>query len=416
MCFKNTKSVLFFAMMVIILSSSCNRSAFYDVQAQSLPSIDEISFQRNMGILTPQQFGARGDGRTNDHASFQAMFDYLESTDRPYNIAVPPKEYLIADVISIPVKIKNECLYINGNGAKLISQGNYPILEKKALQHSDINHYRIIIDGLTFQGDGTGIGLVLRATYSAQITNCHFINLGTGLKSLFSLNGLYQNLRFTNCSDLSFFGGYGDWTGADNTNSAFNANMLQNIRVFGKKGQEAHFKIVAGDNNILSNCISEGVSPRYNVLIDSDNSSVVNHFISVYNFWIESHSKNNQSGSTFFEFRNFRGLARLTDVQAYPRIQKDTLINNPQSNSESQIIIDGYRGNSTLINNALGSVYGTYYIVKNSQPSPLNTNSYLDSKNWVGNKLPIGLIVENYRSQNTGHMQISDHRSRIEKN
>lgn len=409
---KNSYYIIF--ILFIILMTSCNRrnSLKTTFNVNTFDPKNLSTFQREQGILTPQQFGAIGDGITNDQPAFQAMFDYLLSADRPFKIEIPPQLYYLGKTVLLPIKINNECLYINGNGATLIIKGNFPVLEKQAQNLSDINNYRLILDGLTFRGEGIGVGLLLRATYTAQVSNCHFIHLGVGIKSLFSLNGLYQNLRFTNCTDVSFFGGYGDWDRAGKTSSAFNANLLQNIRVYGKEGQEAHYKIVAGDNNVLSNCISEGVSPKYNVLIDSENSSVVNHFISIYNFWIESRAATLNSGSTYFEFKNLRGLARLTDVQAFPGVQRDTLINNPHSNSDSQIILDGYRGNCTLINNTVGSLYGTYYIVKNSQPSPLDKNPFLDKNNWIGRTIPIGLIVENFRSQNTGHMNISDHRSR----
>lgn len=382
------------------------------IKSQSV-ELEMHKVHSSAGVLSPQQFGAIANDEAADDRAFQQMMDHYEKSKQAFTIKIPPGIYIFKNPVEIPTTSATGLLYIEGYGAEIQLDGASHGFVQKG-NGKNISNNRPIIKGITFTGNG-GTGIKLRGTYTAEIDQCHFIGLDTGLVSLFSLNGSYTNLRFTNNKKISFYGAYGDWPGASKTNSCFNANLIRNCRVFGGAGQIAHFEIRAGDNNSIHNCISEGKAPRYNVLIDSENATVVNHFIDVENFWIESKAYNERAGSTYFELRNIRGLSRLEDVQAYPGKQMDTLINNTHSQSHTTILMDGYSGSTHLINNG-GSQYGSYYIFRNTPARPEGSFPHSDPSNWVGNVVPRAVIEEQYRSQNTGQFRVSDRVYRSSKN
>lgn len=375
-----------------------------------VPTNQTNDIYESLGILTPIKFGAKADGKTDDSDAFNSMFDYIIGKKRCYNIVIPPGIYLINKTVNIPVDIPCDLIKISGHGATLQTTKDITVLQKGINKNGDISNYRLVIDGLNIEGKGKGIGMLLKGVYTADITNIHFVNLKVGLKSQFSLNSLYQNLRFTLIKDRSFIGTHGDWKGSTNTNSAFNANLIQNCRVYGAKGQFSHFEIIAGDNNIMRNCISEGYSPKYNIFIDSDRSPVVNHFIKIENLWIES--KSYGEGGAYFYFKNLQGIAKLTDVQSYPSVKKEYFIENPNSNPDTHIVIDSYRGSTHKINNANGSVYGTFYVFKNSQAVQRKQKIFDNPNNWKKGVVPIGLVLEKFTSQNSGKYEVSTYKSR----
>ncbi len=371
--------------------------------------------QEQQGILSPQQFGAIPNDGICDEAAFNAMFQAAQNGAHTINI--PPGIYHICNTVFLPKSTASPYLHISGYGATLQAMGDFPIFHRIPDNMPEaammIDNHILRLEGLVFQGMQAAIGLHIGATYSMQVLNCHFVSLNTGLLSEFSLNGRYEGLRFTNCADKSFVGTFGQWTGANFANASFNANRIENCRVYGGTGQSSHFEIIAGDLNTINNCISEGNAPAVNVLIDTKASSVVNHAIHVEDFWIESQAP---AGSTHFKFIDFRNYASLENVQAYTGSQLDTLIHMESAVASSILHIKGYRGDSELINNLAGSPYGPYYIIEhtNATPGTRDDNAWLNGDNWVSGTVPYQLNMEWRRSQNTGETIISRHNVQLE--
>ncbi len=374
--------------------------------------------QQQQGILTPQQFGAIPDDNQCDDVAFNAMFQAAQNGAHTINI--PPGVYNICNTVNLPNTTVSPYLKIAGYGAHLKASGDFTLFRRMPTNMTEagvmINNHILRLEGFVFEGMQAGIGLEIGATYSLQVLNCHFIDLDIGLLSEFSLNGRYEGLRFTNCMDKSFVGADGSWAGANAINASFNGNRIESCRVFGRAGQSTHFELIAGDLNIIENCISEGSSPDVNVLIDTKAASVVNHAVTVRNFWIESQAYAGHPGSTYFKFVNFRDYATLEDVQAYPGVQADTLVHVESGVASSILNIKGYRGYTELINNLDGSIYGPYYIIDHTPATP-NTrddNPWLNGDNWVGGAVPRQLNMEWRRSQNTGETIISRHNVQLE--
>lgn len=377
---------------------------------------DEL--QNQEGVLTPQQYGAIPDDGECDEAAFNQMFQ--AATTGAHTVIIPPGEYNICNTVEIPTNVKSPYFKISGYGATLFSNGDFTLLKRLPADQNEarviISGSILIIEGLLFEGNNSGTGLHIGATYSVEVENCHFKNLHTGLLSEYSLNGRYHGLRFTNCTDKSFIGTSGSWEGAATVNSAFNGNTIANCRVDGADGATSHYEILAGDLNAIENCISEGEPPLHNVFVDTQNSNVVNHALTVRNFWIESTANypSTFNGSTYFELRNMAGrYVSLENVQAYPGEQPDTLM-HCQGSPSTLVHIKGYRGNTELIDND-STKYGPYYIIENSisTPDSLEDNDWLNGDNWVGGIVPMGLNMEWRRSQNTGKTVISRHRTEV---
>jgi len=370
--------------------------------------------QNQEGVLTPQQYGAIPDDGACDEAAFNQMFQ--AATTGAHTVIIPPGEYNICNTVEIPTNVKSPYFKISGYGATLLSNGDFTLLKRLPADHNEarriISGSILIIEGLLFKGNNTGTGLHIGATYSMEIENCTFNKFDVGLISEFSLNGRYHGLRFGIC-DRAFVGTHGSWQGASKTNSAFNGNEIANCRVFSRGGATSHYEIWAGDLNLIRSCISEGGSPRYNVFVDTKGSTVVNHPLTVQNFWIESKAKDNV-GSTYFELKNMENrYISLENVQAYPGLQPDTLM-HCQGSAGTIIHIKGYRGNSEMIDNN-STKYGPYYIIEDSKATVDSTegNGWLNGDNWVGSIVPIGLNIEWRRSQNTGQTVISRHRTGV---
>jgi len=336
----------------------------------------------NINTLTPQLFGAIANDNLRDDKFFNKLFTFLNESPNCYTVIIPAGTYIFNEPVILPDNINCDVLYISGYGAQINLVNSNCGFIQFINRNGTIHNYRPIVKGITLKGR-SGNGIKLRGNYTPQIDQCTFIGLDTALISLYSLNGQYQNLRFGSNNFVSFYGSYGDWTGATKSNSAFNCNYIQNCRVYGGIGQITHFEIRAGDNNTINNCISEGYSPRYNILIDSENSPTVNHYINIQNSWIETQSYRNNIGSTFLAFKNLRGIARLIDIQAYPGIQNDTLLQNYNPSPNSTIILDGYRGNQNIINNYINNNYTTYNI-----NNPEKSSQFTNPNNWVNHTLP----------------------------
>lgn len=147
---------------------------------------------KDLPAVTPEMFGAVGDGVTNDAAALQAACN----SGRP--VVIPGKTYLINTSVNVPAATT-----ITGAGNKsiLATTGNIAVL--------NINGDSVYISGIKFVGDGKGA--TLNAGKSGQygikgvdnktrnvITGCRFDNLG-GAGIFLKNNGFFRGNQISDC-------------------------------------------------------------------------------------------------------------------------------------------------------------------------------------------------------------------------
>lgn len=206
-------------------------------------------FDNLLPYITPEMYGAVGDGVTNDATALTNAIAASASTGKTLRIS---KTHLVSSQVVIP---SGASIRGNGFGAKIITTTNGSI-DLFAVQ--GIN---IFIEGLTFQGNSTGsqVGISARGNagltsyrYDIKIKGCTFFNL--------SLAGIYTTNIVGNSSGTQHQGGvivescnfYSNGTGilfdargeySVVTNCKFYQNTTQNVRV-------------NGGNNTFVNCQS----------------------------------------------------------------------------------------------------------------------------------------------------------------
>lgn len=226
-----------------------------------------------VGFVTPEMFGAAGDGTTND---FTAITNAL-TTGSP--VFFNKKNYRTNSTITIPTGA-----FIRGSGYLSIisTTSNIPIFSYGA--NTTTNSNNIQIENLTFLGNSTGasqdgisaigIGAFTTQRVANKVTNCAFVNLGgrgiyvqnlIGLSSgaqhqgtIDAINchaaacgtGFFCDTRaeyntFSNCvayqcttAGLYVVGGNNNWTGGQITDNAIGVKL-------GTGANDAHGSIVA---------------------------------------------------------------------------------------------------------------------------------------------------------------------------
>lgn len=172
--------------------------------------------------VTPSDFGAVGDGITDDTAALQHMFDSAEN-----KTILIDKQYLVTDTIKCP-KIVN--IVSNNPSAYIHASMNKPIIEFKYTSGVSEEDYRNnYIKNLKVIQGGTGHGVAFVGwgdkLSKLMIENCQFYtkymdSTGYGLycenslahsyivNSIFRGNGIYLNCRDANLIEkCSVFGG-----------------------------------------------------------------------------------------------------------------------------------------------------------------------------------------------------------------
>jgi hypothetical protein len=255
-------------------------------------------------------WGADNTGTNDTSAAQQAMFDWVgvnaESTAK---IIFPSGRYKVDSQITLPLSINtitsSTRIFIEGYGATLFTEeDDVTIWDRIPANQSEadvaISDYIATIKGITFEGDSGSnqIGLRLGAMYSWVFEDLTFVNFSTGSVFEFALNCGFRGLRYQTCVEDSFVGTFGSWTGATESNSAFNANVIETTRVYGASGAATHYKALGGNGNYVKNFVSEGASPQYNFYVDwSGATPVKNNFFD--NIWIESNGGSISQGVAF---------------------------------------------------------------------------------------------------------------------
>jgi uncharacterized protein (TIGR02145 family) len=237
-----------------------------------------------LDYVTPEMFGAVGDGVTDDATSFQNMFDSL-SINNPKKVYIPAKVYLINSTVNLTkVDSGSSTLLIEGYGCTLkTNTSSVRIFNRQPIDQSEASvmvSSSIQIKGIKFIGSGlTGqMGLFLGATYGSSINDCYFGSFDTGLRTEFALMTEINNTLLQSCSNRHVDINYGSSWGGSTSNSQSNSTTLRNVRVYSSTGSNSCIYIESCSGIHLDNVICEGGNPLDNIYFNGRNSTVVKEF------------------------------------------------------------------------------------------------------------------------------------------
>ena len=175
-------------------------------------------------------------------------------------------------------------LVIDGRGAKLIlgagSNGfTTRVADQKAAQSHTSSRYTIR-DFSAIEGGRKGVDL--KATLNSIIINCRFTGQSEAAIDLrFCLMARIQNVLVTNPAKQGIVVRHGAWTGATATNSQSNSTVLDQCRVYCSSTTTAAFTVLNSGGVRMSDCISEGHAPRFDVFLsarmDGNEAAIANN-------------------------------------------------------------------------------------------------------------------------------------------
>jgi len=152
--------------------------------------------------LTPQMFGAKGDGETNDQAAFDALIAF-SATGFGHNIVIPPGSYYVPNgwVINRPVNIRGEgsgissvMPFVNPGARIYVDAGVTGLRIASGGNNANIMDLAFLANGKA--GWAFGVDLERRA----QLTNVFVTGFsGNGFNIDTSAGGNANLFRLTNC-------------------------------------------------------------------------------------------------------------------------------------------------------------------------------------------------------------------------
>ena len=175
------------------LDTKANKDVIETINSQ----MDNISFYKS-----PQMFGAKGDGITDDTKAIQDCMNYCY--DNKKTMFIPKATYIIRDIINIPS--------INIIGDNAILKINE---QKTKREHTFVANNSVFnIDGITFYSNTQCSSLGLLDCSDSIIKNCKFeVPKGISHNGYLDLYTGNKNIRIENClfNDLADTVGGGFW-------------------------------------------------------------------------------------------------------------------------------------------------------------------------------------------------------------
>ena len=173
--------------------------------------LDDITFYKS-----PQMFGAKGDGITDDTKAIQDCMNYCY--DNKKTMFVPKATYIIRDIINIPS--------INIIGDNAILKINE---QKTKREHTFVANNSVFnIDGITFYSNTQCSSLGLLDCSNSIIKNCKFeVPNGINHNGYLDLYTGNKNIRIENClfNDLANTVGGGFWIRDVYANKSYNIRV-----------------------------------------------------------------------------------------------------------------------------------------------------------------------------------------------
>lgn len=269
---------------------------------------------------------------------------------------------------SIVIEKYSKFFQIDGNYAKLISNGTSPIFSRPSPNdNGDANtmvDLRCTFKNLVLKGTTSQIGIDIGPSYGAYYQNILGETLGECIHLRFALRTTIDNCYSTN-SVIGWIADRGNWPGASNSNSQSNHTTFRSCRYFGSG--DVAFKIVAASGVVVEDCIIEGFQVRAGIDFDGQSSTVVKDF-TVRNTHFEC---TNGATEAFIKVRMANGIVTIDKVFGqYAAILADIGATGGYITAEISHVSYWVFKNGKAFNNA-GAVG---WILKYNE-NPLNTNT-----------------------------------------
>lgn len=170
--------------VVLVQEGSLYRNQiFIQVTDNITLGTSSIIFIRNQPFVTPEQFGAVGNGSTDDEPAIQLAVNsgfavYFDGK----------KDYRVASTVELPANT-----VIIGNGATVSCNSLIAIFDPD----NDC-----FIDGLNFNGNDVGSSGINISAYRNKLSNCHFTGFDAAGLFIQSTNGVSDNpggIQVVNC-------------------------------------------------------------------------------------------------------------------------------------------------------------------------------------------------------------------------
>jgi hypothetical protein len=223
--------------------------------------------------------------KNNDAAVIQAAMDALAEQGQGSLTFDGSRTYKVNRNIELPkyAKGSRKNYVVIGNGTTLQATNDtihifnrMPLNQKEALDK--MIGARFVIQDISFIGGAKGINL--GATLGTSIERCNFNNMRVAAIDIqFGLQTVINHCYATNCFTDNFILRTGeDWGGSSN-NSQSNHSVIQNSRVYARKGANTGYKILGSGGIVLRDIISEGSHEiEYAIYADRLNSTTVRYF------------------------------------------------------------------------------------------------------------------------------------------
>jgi len=177
-------------------------SDIYSIAVTADEKRDHTLDNNNVAVLisdtniNPRQFGARGDGVTDDTVIMQNVLDYAVTNNKDVYIA---HTYLVTNIY----------LYLANNisiyGGGIIKGGLELRGEYLTATTVDYYSYNVNIKDITIDGNGGSYCLYLESSWFTTISNVTFTNADIGIRILASIRDNISECKFTDINQKSIY-------------------------------------------------------------------------------------------------------------------------------------------------------------------------------------------------------------------
>lgn len=341
-------------------------------------------YKRNFHFLTPEMFGAAGDGKTDDIIAFRKMFAFAKSQNLATIEAGSGKTYKLTSFVELNYLKQGTIdskLQFNGNGCRIFLAagpgGNGWWAFNIATDKTPYQNTKFNFNNITFSCDNVNRPSAIKVSGACFVTieSCKFENLGQGVN--FEFAGMS---RINNCWAWGCVVGFLTYRSRDiyiNECHAYGCDWgykLEGVNNFGSDGnvsvtnsvanacKKFNIKLKGLYTPFINNCVFE-LAPT-NISIESCNyGKMSNVFCGPGTFEIIKDPK--MLSNDFWNISNMdcQGLVTINSLKFSNITNFKVSVVSGRDNPESTSIIfsDGYKNNISAL-----TVEGTRPEVKNA--------------------------------------------------
>lgn len=242
-----------------------------------------------------KQFGAVGNGTTDDTGAIQAAIDYCEA-NAIGQLEFEPGVYLISATLNLPSGNSGNVPFfvMDGNGCLVkTTTAGITIFARTVTALTDPqngDYWSPIIKNFKLQGVSTAHGIVIHRTAYTLIENVQLVTFDKGIELVFALESKLSLINAKSCEN-SFRVISGDIPFSDGTpqTSASNVTILEQCRAQTYSVTAVAFYIEHSGNVMLKNCVAEGASADIALWLDNMTAGGYYGFrnVQIDGFWIE---------------------------------------------------------------------------------------------------------------------------------